>query len=610
MSEHEKASTDYGDGHTDQIEHGGLRQTGAAHGVDNQSYIDHRDNDDRADVAKGRNSERIDGKYWLSVNYIGTLFAIGMAFMGGIGGYGLIAPVLTEINQDIGPDPNINWVPLANLTCGAVFFLLVGQLSDIFGRRWFFIFGSSLALIGSIVGAFAKDVNTLIAAEVLIGVSVAFQQSFFWVVAEIVPMKYRYLANSYCYLMTTPTSPLAARVAYSFLTYPHGWRNCFYFLIAINAVSVLSWFLFYHPPTFSMLHRSKLAKDLFIHFDWIGLILYSGGLAIFIFGLNWGGVLYPWKSANVIATMAIGGLTLIAALPAYEIWIHKRGKEPYLPLHLFKNIRFQSAAWNTGIAAGVYYGFSIMFPQIVTVIYFGRGEISQYDVGTLAGLAPMSFVFAQMCHGFIVWFTGPKWAMIGAAVIGVAFLTACAADIDNRPLTEALLIIGCYAMGIVESVSITTSTFPLRSQEEIGQGGGLSGSTRNFVSAIAVAVYTATLNNRLVQTIPKQVYPVATGLGLPEGSLAALSAALQGSAGYEAVQGLTDNIKAAVQEPYRQAFKQAAATVFLVSLAFSGTALILSFFTTNNDKSTENYVAGNITGGKQEKDPHADDQKE
>jgi hypothetical protein len=66
----------------------------------------------------------------------------------------------------------------------------------------------------------------------------------------------------------------------------------FYFLICINAVSMLSWWLFYHPPTFSMLHRKHLARDLLLHFDWIGVILYSGGLAILIFGLNWGGVLF------------------------------------------------------------------------------------------------------------------------------------------------------------------------------------------------------------------------------------------------------------------------------------------------------------------------------
>ena len=300
--------------------------------------------------------------------------------------------------------------------------------------------------------------------------------------------------------------------------------------------------------------------------------------------------------------MVIGGVVLFGVLPAYEIWVSRRGKEPYLPLHLFTNIRFMSAAWNTGIGACVYYGAAIVFPQVVNNLYYQTGKISAYDVGTYAGLLNMAFVFAQMCHGFIVWATrGPKWAMIGAAVIAAPLLSAAAADLDNKNLTIGLLIPGAYAMGVVESVSITTSTFPLRSQEEIGQGGGLSGSIRNFTSAIAVAVYTATLSNRLLTTVPQNVYPVARSLGLPESSLVALAAALKGQSSYSTVPGLTPKIQAAVQAPYRLAFKNAASTVFLVILAFSGTAIILACFTTNNDKSTEHYVAGNLHGQKEEK---------
>ncbi|KAF2161856.1 hypothetical protein M409DRAFT_58639 [Zasmidium cellare ATCC 36951] len=562
-----------------------------------ESYTDHRADDDRADEARGRNADKFDRSYWLSVNYIGTLFAVGMAFMGGIGGYGLIAPILSQINEDIGPDPNINWVPLVNLAGGAIFFLMVGQLSDIFGRRWFFIIGSILALIGSIVGATAKNVNTLIGAEVLIGIAVAFQQSFFWVVAELVPMKYRYFANSYCYLMTTPTSPLAARVAYSFQTYPGGWRNCFYLLIAVNATSAIAWYLFYHLPTFGMLHRQKAARDLFLNFDWIGLNLYSGGLCILIFGLNWGGVLYPWDSPNVIATMVI--------------FLSKRGKEPYLPLHLFKNIRFMSAAWKNGLGACVYYGGAIVFPQVVTTIYRGRGQISEYDVGTLAGLINMAFVFAQSVHGVFEWFLGPRWCLIGSSIIACALLTACATDLANKSLTLGLVIPGSFAIGLVESVATTTSTFPLRSQEEIGQGGGLCGSVRNFTSAIAVAIFTATLANRLTTTFGNEVAPVALRMGLPEGSLPALSMALQGKGQYDAVPGINPDIQAAVQEPYRVAFQQAAQTVFLVTCAFTSIAIILSFFTTNNDKSTENYVAGGVHNVKDEKKfAHQHDRKD
>lgn len=131
--------------------------------------------------------------------------------------------------------------------------------------------------------------------------------------------------------------------------------------------------------------------------------------------------------------------------------------------------------------------------------------------------------------------------------------------------------------------------------------GGLSGSIRNFVSAISVAVYTATLNNRQNQTIPKNVYPVARKMGLPESSLAPLGALLRGQGDPSAVKGLTPAIQAAVAEPYRVAFKEAATTVFLVSLAFSGTAFILSLFTTENDKATENYVPGSVDQRKQKK---------
>lgn len=36
-------------------------------------YIDHRADDDRADEAKGRNSDKIGKEYWLSVNFLGTM---------------------------------------------------------------------------------------------------------------------------------------------------------------------------------------------------------------------------------------------------------------------------------------------------------------------------------------------------------------------------------------------------------------------------------------------------------------------------------------------------------------------------------------------------------
>lgn len=303
--------------------------------------------------------------------------------------------------------------------------------------------------------------------------------------------------------------------------------------------------------------------------------------------------------------MGIGGAILFFILPAYEVWISKKGREPYLPIHLFTNIRFMAAAWNTGIGACVYYGAAIIFPQAVTILYYGSGKISKEQIGVYAGLLNMAFVFAQSIHGFVVLATrGPKWAMIGAAVIAAPLLSAAAANLDNLPQTCALLFIGAFAMGIVESVSITTSTFPLRSQEEIGQGGGLSGSIRNFTSAIAIAVYVSTLNNRLATTLPANMEPLAARFGFSSSSVPALIAAVTGAGPYDAVKGLTPAIKAAALVAYRTAFKQAASTVFLVILAFSGPAIILACFTQNNDPATEHYVAGNLHADEDAKAHH------
>lgn len=84
-------------GHSYDSAHVEKRRGSASSGrhMNDPSYVDHRADDDRADNAKGRNADTYGSKYWLSWRYLGTLFAIGMAFMGGIGGFGLIAPVLT-----------------------------------------------------------------------------------------------------------------------------------------------------------------------------------------------------------------------------------------------------------------------------------------------------------------------------------------------------------------------------------------------------------------------------------------------------------------------------------------------------------------------------------
>ena len=73
--------------------------------------------------------------YFYSLPFLGTMTATGFGLIAAVGGFGLAAPNLTLINNDIGPDPNIVWVSLVYTLTMAIGLLLVGRLSDLFGRR-------------------------------------------------------------------------------------------------------------------------------------------------------------------------------------------------------------------------------------------------------------------------------------------------------------------------------------------------------------------------------------------------------------------------------------------------------------------------------------------
>jgi hypothetical protein len=261
---------------------------------------------------------------------------------------------------------------------------------------------------------------------------------------------------------------------------------------------------------------------------------------------------------------------------------------------------FLSTNQSTKTGAAVYYGFSLIWPQAVQTLY---PNLSYDRIGTLAGLVAMGFVFGQMIGGVVATFFGARASIIGPMWIAGPLLCACAANPLNMELTMGLITTGALFIGMAEAQAATTSTFSIRTQEEIGVAGGLSGTIRSFGSVIATAVYSATLTNRLGQTIPQYVNPAAQKAGLPSSSLPALIAGLQGTGSLtpSAVPGLTPAINATAAAALRVAHSEAYKTVFLVSFAFSGMGMILCLFVTNNDKSTNEYVATHVHEKQEEK---------
>ncbi|OBT50878.1 hypothetical protein VE04_08487, partial [Pseudogymnoascus sp. 24MN13] len=156
-------------------------------------------------------------RYYTSLYFMGTMLALRSAFAAGVGGFALAAPILGVINADIGPSPLLIWVGLAYTLPVAIGYLLVGRLSDIFGRRYFFIGGSALGLIGCIVCALATSIPMMIGGMTLIGLGAAPQTSVVYVVSELIPVKYRFLGNGFIYLWVIPLTGMGPSISYSLI---------------------------------------------------------------------------------------------------------------------------------------------------------------------------------------------------------------------------------------------------------------------------------------------------------------------------------------------------------------------------------------------------------
>jgi MFS family permease len=463
--------------------------------------------------------------------------------LGNISTYtGWVMPVnsLATINKDIGPSPSIFWVPLAYTLGLSVGFLIVGRLSDIFGRRWFFIGGNGLVLIGAIIGSTATHVDDLVAANVLTGLGGAVQISFTIAIAELVPNKHRPLYILGIFFSSFEIACFGPVIAPAFVEHTAaGWRWSYYLNIIVSAMATICFLLFYHPPNFRLLHKNRSKWQQFMRMDFIGFALFTGGLCTFLIGISWGGTVHPWKSAPVIVTIVIGFIALTTFV-LYDTYFHYG--DPLLPIHLFTSKGYLGMVITGMVGSCVVYSMNLLWPQQIAYL-FGGSPTHRGWLACVVGSAALvgQIVGAAMCQ----YIPRSRYILIGGCICLLAF---SAAMVSINPGDEvrgvALMFMACFSIGLVEICSLSLAPLALPS-EDIGAAVGALGSIRSTGSSVAIAIYTTILSNKLAKFMDPRVSKAALAAGLPDSSIVALLKALA-SGDFRAVPGINAKIIAAV----------------------------------------------------------------
>ncbi|KAI0448870.1 fungal trichothecene efflux pump [Xylaria acuta] len=538
---------------------------------DDQRTVVERDSDALSVRAEALGDDLPKG-YFYSVGFLGALAGFCLS---SISAYiFLLFPtnILTYINADIGPSPYISWVNIGRTLALSFTYTILGRLSDLFGRRWFFIIGNVVALIGIIVCSTAQSINTLIAGSTIYGIGETVQLSFNVAIGELVPNKYRPAVLSFIFGTSAPIAGIGSVISRAIYENPRlGWRWTYHINTIVVAVAIVLLFFFYHPPTFDLLHERKTKRQILRQLDYVGTFLWIAGLTLFLIGISVGGTVYPWKSATTLSTIIIGGVLLII-LFIYESYVDL--EYPAIPVKFFRNRGFISLVACATVATMFYYSAVLLWPQQVKALFTSN----IYYGGWLSATVPSATAIGQVVSGFLLkGKINTRYWMIFSTFAMVGFVGALAALTPNSKSTGiALTLVGPFFVGVIELAALAIAPLFCK-PEDIGLASGLLASIRSAGGSVAVTVYSTILSNRLKFTVPHNIGPVAVAAGLPEDQVPALASAVLGGS-LAKFPGLTDSVLKAVSSVLPTAYSQAFQTVYLASFGFGAIAIVGCLF--------------------------------
>lgn len=249
-----------------------------------------------------------------------------------------------------------SWIGSAYLLANAATVPSWGKISDIFGRKPVILVANIGFFIGSLICALAVSIEMLIVGRVLQGVGGGGLMSLVNIcIGDLFSERNR---GAY-YGMVGATWGIACAlgpILGGAFSQNVSWRWCFYINLPCDgfAFIILVLFLDIKTPKTPILAGLKAI-------DWLGSVTIVGGTIMFLLGLEYGGVSYPWGSAIVICLIIFGLITL--ALFSLNEW--KLAKYAITPLRIFQQ-RSNLAAF----AVCFCHGFVVLSGFFFLPIYF------------------------------------------------------------------------------------------------------------------------------------------------------------------------------------------------------------------------------------------------
>ncbi|KAH8633704.1 hypothetical protein IG631_12339 [Alternaria alternata] len=245
--------------------------------------------------------------------------------------------------------------------------------------------------------------------------------------------------------------------------------------------------------------------------DWLGIFTFLGFTLMILLGLDFGGVLFPWSSAKVIALLVVGGAMILAFIYSEA----KVAKYPLIPMTLFRR--------RTNIAAFLvvfFHGFVFIAGEYYLPLFFQAVlEASPLRSGLLLLPFIVTGAIAGVFCGFIMHKTGHfrEIIWVGTFLLTVGFGLFISFDAyTSTAKAVGLVIVGGLGSGILFEAPM------IAIQSQVEQHDVASATaTLSFIRNIGVSISTI-IGGTIFQNSMNNRASFLRDAGLPQNLLSQL----------------------------------------------------------------------------------------
>jgi EmrB/QacA subfamily drug resistance transporter len=460
------------------------------------------------------------------------------------------------------------WTINIYLLTSTIATVLVGKLSDMYGRKPFLLVGILLFMIGAFLTGTSSDVYQFILYRGIQGIGAGIIQSTaITAVGDLFAPRER---GKWMGIMMSifGFSSVIGPLLGGYLIDHMDWHWLFWIFLPIGFIALaLIWTMF---PKITNGQRQSV--------DYLGSLFMTTTLVPLLLAFSWAGTEYKWGSPQILGLLAV---TIVSAV--IFVFIESKAKNPIMPMHLFKN---------NVVTVSNLIGFIMNFGMMGAMIYisfFVQGVIGISP--TYAGYVtmPMSIVMviASTLTGQWMAKTGKykRYALIGTPImiLGMAMMVY----MDSVLMAVLAMIIFGFGIGLGMPV-FSLATQNAVSHKELGAVTASTQLFRNLGGTIGIAVMGTVMANNMTTNLKESLKASAPELAKIDPKTAeqmltfANPQALMNTPLLEKTQ---ESLPASAQPVFvhmidniRDALSNTLSTVFLTGTLVMVAAFILVFF--------------------------------